>query len=77
MLILPSPICIMQHPPYQHENRHVNSTCKNSSVFNKFLTVLTNISVNVNVAVDTSMNSNTRVCAKVSSGKDSNFLKSF
>ena len=50
-------------------NRPVNSTYK-ANVFNKFLTFLTNFSVNVNVAVDISMNSNTIVCGKIPSGKD-------
>ena len=77
MLILPSPVWIIQHPPYQHENRSGNSTCKTTNVFNTFFNLLTNISVNVNVAVDTSMNSNTIACAKVPSGEDLNFLKSF
>ena len=50
-------------------NRPVNSTYK-ANVFNKFLTFLTNFSVNVNVAVDISMNSSTIVCGKIGSGKD-------
>ena len=50
-------------------NRPVNSTYK-ANIFNKFLTFLTNFSVNVNVAVDIAMNSNTIVCGKIASGKD-------
>ena len=50
-------------------NRPVNSTYK-ANVLNKFLTFLTEFSVNVNVAVDISMNSNTIVCRKFPSGKD-------
>ena len=49
-------------------NRPVNSTYK-ASVSNKFL-ILTYFSVNVYVATDISMNSNTIVCEKVPSGKD-------
>ena len=40
-----------------------------ASIFNKFLTFLTNFHVNVNVAVDISVNSNTVVCGKISSVK--------
>ena len=50
-------------------NRPVNSTY-NTNVFNKFFTLLTNFSVNVNIALDISMNSNTIVCGKVPSRKD-------
>ena len=57
----------MQQPPYKNDcgifdsvNRTVNSTHKGSA-FNKFLTFSTNFSVNVNVAVDISTNSNTIV----------------
>ena len=38
--------------------------------FNKFLIFLTNFSVNVYVAIDISINSNTIVCGKSPSGKD-------
>ena len=51
-------------------NRPVNSTY-NTNVFNKFFTLLTNFSVNVNIALDISMNRNTIVCGKVPSRKDS------
>ena len=54
-------------------NRPVNSTSK-ANVFNKFFTLLTNFSVNVNIAVDISMNSNTIVCGKFLSGKDSHHI---
>ena len=47
----------------------LNSTYK-ANVYNMFLISLTNFSVNVYVAVDISMNSNTIVCDKVPSGKD-------
>ena len=66
----------MQQPPYKNDfvifnsvNRPVNSTCK-ANVFNKFLTFLTNFSVNVNVTVDISMNNITIGCGKVPSRKD-------
>ena len=66
----------MREPPYKNEcvifnsvNRPVNSTYK-YNVYNKFLISLTNFSVNVYVAVDISMNSNTIICGKVSSWKD-------
>ena len=66
----------MREPPYKNDcvifnsvNRPVNSTYK-ANVFNKFLIFLTNFSVNVYVAIDISMNSNTIVCGKVPSGKD-------
>ena len=66
----------MRKPPYKNNclifnsvNRPVNSTYK-ANVFNKFLISLTNFSVNVYVAVDISINSNTIICGKVSSGKD-------
>ena len=39
-----------------------------------FFTLLTNFSVNVNIAVDISMNSNTIVCGKFFSGKDSHHI---
>ena len=65
----------MRYPPYKNDcvsfnsvNRPVNSTYK-ANVYNKFVISLTNISVNVYVAVDISMNSNTIVCGKVPSGK--------
>lgn len=71
----------MQHSAYQNDktvifnrvNRPVNSTYK-TNVFNKFFTLLTNFSVNVNIAVDISMNSNTIVCGKFLSGKDSHHI---
>ena len=76
MLILPAGVCIIRQPLYKNEcvvfnsvNRPVNGTYK-ANVFNKFLTFSTNFSVNVNVAVDISMNSNTIVCGKIPSGKD-------
>ena len=76
LLILPTAVCIMQEPPYKNDcvifntvNRPVNSTYK-ANVFNKFLISLTNFSLNVYVAVDISMNSNTIICGKVPSGKD-------
>ena len=76
LLILPAAVCIMQELPYKNDcvifnsvNRPVNSTYK-ANVFNKFLISLTNFSVNVYVAVDISMNSNTIICGKVPSGKD-------
>ena len=50
-------------------NRPVNSTYK-YNVYNKFLISLTNFSVNVYVAVDISMSTNTIICRKVPSGKD-------
>ena len=50
-------------------NRPVNSTYK-ADVFNKFLISLTNFSVNVYVAIDISMNSNTIIYGKVPSGND-------
>ena len=63
----------MREPPYKNDcvifnsvNRPVNSTYK-ANVCNKFLISLTNFSVNVYVAVDISMNSNTIICGKVSS----------
>ena len=66
----------MREPPYKNDcvifnsvNRPVNSTYK-ANVFNKFLTFLTNFSVNINVAVDISMNSNNIVCGKILSGKN-------
>ena len=66
----------MREPPYKNEcvifnsvNRPVNSTYK-YNVYNKFLISLTNFSVNVYVAVDISMSSNTIICLKVPSGKD-------
>ena len=66
----------MREPPYKNYcvifnsvNRPVNSTYK-ANVYNKFLISLTNFSVNVYVAVDISMNSNTIICGKVPSGKD-------
>ena len=49
--------------------RPINSTYK-TNVFNNFFTFLTNFSINFNIAVDTSMNSNTLVCGKAPSGKD-------
>ena len=62
----------MREPPYKNDcvvfnsvNRPVNSTYK--AVCNKFLISLTNFSVNVYLAVDISMNSNTIICGKVSS----------
>ena len=69
----------MQQLPYQNYclifdtvSRPVNSTYK-TNLFNKFLTFLTNFSVNVNVAVDMSTNSNTIVCLKTPFGKDSSY----
>ena len=66
----------MQESPYKNDcvifnsvNGPVNSTYK-ANVLNKFLIFLTNFSVNVYVAIDISMNSNTIVCGKVPSGKD-------
>ena len=76
LLILPAAACIMREPPYKNDcvifnsvNRPVNSTYK-ANVFNKFLISLTNFSVNVYVAIDISINSNTIICGKVPSGKD-------
>ena len=76
MLVLSTAVCIMRQPLYKNDcvvfnsvNRPVNSTYI-ANVFNKFLTFLTNIFVNSNVAVDTSMNSNTVVCGKFPSRKD-------
>ena len=76
LLILPATVCIMRQPRYKNDclifnsvNRPINSTNK-ANVFNKFLTSLANFSVNVNVAVDISMNSNTIVCGEIPSGKD-------
>ena len=76
LLILPAVVCIMREPPYKNDcvifnsvNRPVNSTYK-ANVLNKFLIFLTNFSVNVYVAIDISMNSNTIVYGKVPSGKD-------
>ena len=66
----------MREPPYKNKcvmfnnvNRPVNSPY-NANVFNKFLISLTNFSVNVYVAVDIAMNSNTIICGKVPSRKD-------
>ena len=66
----------MREPPYKNDcvifnsvNRPVNSTYK-ANVFNKFLISLTNFSLNVYVAVDIAMNSNTIICGKVPSRKD-------
>ena len=50
-------------------NRPVNSTYK-ANVFKKFLIFSTNFSVNVYLAIDISMNTNTTVCGKVPFGKD-------
>ena len=68
-------VCIMREPPYKNDclvfntvNRSVNSTYK-ANVFNKLLISLTNLFVNVYVATDISMNSNTIICGKVHSGK--------
>ena len=65
----------MQESPYKNDcvifnsvNGPVNSTYK-ANVLNKFLIFLTNFSVNVYVAIDISMNSNTIVCGKVPAGK--------
>ena len=76
LLILPATVCIMRQPLYENDyvifnsvNRPVNSTYK-ANVFNKFLIFLTNFSVNVNVSVYISMNSNSIVCGKMPSGKD-------
>ena len=55
-------------------NRPVNSTYK-TNVFNTFFTLLTNFSGNVNIAVDISMNSNTIVCGKFLSRKDSHYIE--
>ena len=73
--ILPAVVCIKRQPPCKNDcvifksvNRPVNSTYK-ANVFNKILTFLTIFSVNVNIAVDTSMNSNTIVCGIILSGK--------
>ena len=49
--------------------RPANSTYK-ANVYNKFLIFLTSFSINIYVATDISMNSNTIVCGKVLSGKD-------
>ena len=49
-------------------NRPLNSTNK-ANVFNKFLTFISNFSVNFNVVVDISMNSNTKFCGKIPSPK--------
>ena len=76
LLILPATVYIMRQPPFKNYfvifhsvNRAVNSTYK-ANVFKKVLTFLTNFPVNVNVAVDISMNSHTIVCGKIPSGKD-------
>ena len=76
LLILPATVYIMRQPPFKNYfvifhgvNRAVNSTYK-ANVFKKVLTFLTNFPVNVNVAVDVSMNSHTIVCGKIPSGKD-------
>ena len=76
LLILPGAVCIMREPPHKNDcvifnsvNRPVNSTYK-ANVFKFFLIFLTNFTVNVYVAIDISMNSNTTVCGKVPSGKD-------
>ena len=58
---------------FKSVNRPVNSTYK-TNVFNTFFTLLTNFSGNVNIAVDISMNSNTIVCGKFLSGKDSHHI---
>ena len=75
LLILPAAVCIMREPPYKNDcvifnsvNRPVNSTYK-ANVFNKFLIFLTNFSVNVYVAINILMNSDTIACGKVPSGK--------
>ena len=49
-------------------DRPLNSTNK-ANVFNKFLTFISNFSVNFNVVVDISMNSNTKFCGKIPSPK--------
>ena len=66
----------MREPPYKNDcvifnsvNRPVNSTYK-ANVLNKVLIFLTNFSVNVYVAIDILMNSNTIACGQVPSGKD-------
>ena len=66
----------MREPSYKNDcvifnsvNRPVNSTCK-ANVFNRFLISLTNFALNVYVAVDIAMNSNTIICGKVPSRKD-------
>ena len=81
LLILPAAVCTMQEPPYKNDcvifnsvNSPVNSTYK-ANVFNKFLIFLTNFSVNVYVAVNISLNSNTIVCGIVPSGKDLYHIK--
>ena len=81
LLILPAAVCIMREPPYKNDcvifnsvNRPVNSTYK-ANVFNKFLIFLTNFSVNVHVAVNISLNSNTIVGGIVPSGKDLYHIK--
>ena len=51
---------------FNSANRPENSTYK-PNVFNRFLTFLTNFSVNVNIAVDVSVNSST---TEKSTGKD-------
>ena len=75
LLILSAAVCIMREPPYKNDcvifnsvNRPLNSTYK-ANVFNKFLTFLTNFSVNVYVAINILMNSDTIACGKVPSGE--------
>ena len=81
LLILRAIVCIMGKTPYKNDcvifnsvNRPVNSTYK-ANVLNKFLTFLTNFSVNVNVTVDVSRNSKTIVCGKMHSGKDLYYIE--
>ena len=44
---------------------------RKTNVFKKFLTCLSSFSVNINVAVDVSMNNNSVVCGKLPCGKGS------
>ena len=76
LLIFPAAVCVMRQPPYKNDclifnsvKRLVNNVYE-ANVLNKFSIFLTNFSVNVYVAIDISMNSNTIVCGKVPAGKD-------
>ena len=75
MLVSAAANFILQYPSYQNDcvvfngvNGPMNSTYK-ANVSHKLLNFLTNFFVNV--VVNTSMNSNTIVCEKILSGKDS------
>ena len=66
---MPQPLYKNDCVIFNSANRPLNITYK-ANVFNKFFTFLTNFSVNVNAAVNISMNSSTIVCGKIHSGKD-------